>query len=127
MGSASYGVVLAVAMGTGVSGCCDGRCRQARSDAVRPVPPPPPASPTQAPDRTPVVEPHGVVAVTGPRQDMTWIRRGSELLQERGIDSFVLLGIGVKLIVDSEHRDAARSILRADPVCGHLELPVTAP
>ncbi len=54
---------------------------------------------------------------------MKWIHRASELLQECGIDSFAILGVGVKLIVASEDRDAARSILRADPVCSHLDMP----
>ncbi len=75
----------------------------------------------------PVVETHGVIAVAGRRKDLESIRRAADLLQERGIDSMTLLGLGVKLIVNSEDKETARAILRADPICSHLDTPDERP
>lgn len=126
--SSSFSFVLAVVVATGVSGCC---CRPYVQAVAEPSPsapiPAPPIPSKPAAVAAPVVEPHGVIAVAGRRRDMGWVDRAADLLQERGIDSMTLLGLGVKLIVNFEDKEAARAILRADPICSHLDIPDEGP
>lgn len=124
----SLSFVLAVVVASGVSGCCCRPCVQTEAA-------PSPSAPVPAPlilskpaaFAASVVEPHGVIAAAGRRRDMGWVERAADLLQERGIGSMTLLGLGVKLIVSAEDKEAARAILRADPICSHLDFPDEGP
>lgn len=82
-------------------------------------------SPAEA-DRT-IDEMRGVVVASGMWEDLDSSHRAGDLLQARGICSFVGTGVGVMLVVASDAELAARAILRADAVCGRLAMPDEGP
>ncbi len=68
-----------------------------------------------------------VVVASGSWADLDSIHRARDLLQARGIFSFVSTGVGLMLVVASDAKVAARAILRADAVCSRLAMPDEGP